>query len=302
MDAGTGLAGLLDEVRRIEVLSRRLVAGPLSGGYHAAFRGTGVAFEDVREYAEGDDARSIDWNVTARVGRPHVKRYREERELTVIFLLDLSPSMDAGFGPWSARRAAARVCACLALAAVRNQDRSGLVAFSGGIDSFVPPRRGLGHALRIVRDGLALRGRDTRPGMGTALEFAARALRRRAIVFLLSDFLSGTGGDALPRCARRHDLVAVRLLSPELDLPEAGLLRVRDPEGGAETVIDAGSPRVRRAWAEGIASWKARTEAELRRARVDLVDVPIPRVAAADPAVAAILRFFRMREERGAKR
>ena len=293
------LAELLDEVRRIEVLGRRLAAGALAGGYASVFRGTGVEFDDVREYAEGDDVRTVDWNVTARVGRPHVKRFVQERELTVLFLLDLSPSMDAGWGPLSARRVAARVAACLALSAVRNHDRSGLIAFGDRIESFVPPGRGPAHALRIVRDMLALHAAKGRSDPAVALEFAARAVRRHAIVFLLSDLLADGWGDAMARCARRHDTVAVRLRTPEEDLPARGLLRVRDPEGGGETLIDAGSPAVRAAWAERIARWRARTADEVRRAGADLLEVPVPRERVRDAVTGPLLRFFRMRERRG---
>jgi uncharacterized protein (DUF58 family) len=150
------LAELLKEVRRVTVLSDRLVDGALAGNYSSVFRGAGIEFDEVREYVEGDDPRAIDWGVTARIGRPFVKKYVDERELTVVFVLDLSPSMEAGFGPLSARRMAARVAACLALSAVRNHDRVGLVAFGDTIERYVPPATGRAHALRVVRDCLAL--------------------------------------------------------------------------------------------------------------------------------------------------
>lgn len=296
------LAELLDEVRRIEVLGRRLAAGALAGGYASVFRGAGVEFDDVREYAAGDDVRTVDWNVTARVGRPHVKRFVQERELTVLFLLDLSPSMDGGWGPLSARRVAARVCACLGLSAVRNHDRTGLVAFGEGVESFVAPGRGSAHAVRIVRDCLALRSAGTRSDPAAALRFAARAVRRHAIVFLLSDFLADGWEDALARCARRHDTVAVRLRTPEEDLPARGLLRVRDPEGGRETLLDASSPALRAAWEARVRRWRERTAEGIRRAGADLLDVPVPRERVRDAVTGPLLEFFRMRERRGAIR
>ncbi len=297
------LTELLAEVRRIDVQASRLVTELMAGGYTSVFRGSGIEFDRVREYEEGDDPRRVDWNVTARVGRPFVKTYVDERELTVLFLFDLSASMGGGFGRWSARQMAARVCACLALSANRNDDRTGLVAFTGGVDRYVPPTKGVGHVLRIVRDCLALPGSGTRADLGAALEFTSRVARRRAIVFLVSDFL-GEGGwqHALSLCARRHDVIAVRLLVPELAPQGAGLVRVRDPESGTETLVDWSSSRVREAYAKRVADWRTRTADDLRRANVDLMDVPVPRDPGKDAVARPILRFFRMREERGAKR
>ncbi len=304
------LAELLAEVRRIEVQSKRLVAGVMSGGYHSVFRGAGLEFHEVREYVEGDDPRSVDWNVTARMGRPYVKKYVDERELTLLFVLDLSASMSGGFGAWSAREVAARVCACLALAAVRNNDKVGLIAFSQAVDRYVPAKKGAGHALRIVRDCLALSGSSARTDLVPALELAARVVRRGAILFLISDFLFGGFGKELALCARRHDVIAVRLLGPELEPPfvaggvagGAGLMRVRDPESGEETVVDWGSPRARAAFAGRVAAWRAEIAEELRRAQVDRMDVRVPREPDRDAIARPILRFFRMRELRGEKR
>ncbi|MEN8149163.1 MAG: DUF58 domain-containing protein [Planctomycetota bacterium] len=299
------LIELLREVRRIDVQASRLVNGRITGEYTSVFRGTGLEFDGVREYEEGDDPRLVDWNVTARIGRPHVKKFIEERDLTVLFLLDLSASMEAGFGAWSVRQAAARVCACLAFAAIRNNDRVGLIPFHDEVDGYVPPSKGVRHVLRIVRDCLALpcpTGRTGRTRIGPALEYASRLHRRRAVLFVVSDFLTDDGPDAMRLCARRHDLVAVRMRAPELDgVRTSGLIRVVDPETGGETVLDAGSHRVREAWRARVAAWRERTTRELRRARVDLMDVPIPWEA--DPTAIArpILEFYRMREVRGAR-
>ena len=296
------LPELLKEVRRIEVHSRRLVTGAMAGGYNSVFRGSGIEFDEVREYVDGDDPRSVDWSVTARVGRPYIKKYVDERELTVLFLLDLSASMYGGFGAWSARQTAARVCACLALSAVTNNDKVGLIAFSRAIDRYVPPQKGIGHVLRIIRDCLALKGGSARTEIAPALEFAASVLRRRTIIFLVSEFLTSGWHDVIGLCARRHDLIAVRLLLPELAPSDYGLMRVRDPETGYESVIDWQNRRTRDAYAERAAAWRARTEEELRRAQVDLMDVPLPRKHDRDAVARPILDFFRMRELRGAKR
>ncbi len=296
------LAELLAEVRRIEVQAKRLVAGALAGGYTSVFRGAGMEFDEVREYAEGDDPRAVDWNVTARVGRPYVKKYVDERELTLLFLLDLSASMEGGFGVLSARQTASRVCACLALSAVRNDDKVGLIAFSDAVDQVVPPAKGVGHALRVVRDCLALRGSGGRADFVPALGLASRMLRRRSVVFLVSDFLGGGWERALALCARRHDVIAVRLLTPELTPPEGGLVRVRDPETGARSTLDWSHAPARAAYRERVERWRRRTEAELSRARVDRMDVPVPRVREKDAVARPILEFFRMRELRGATR
>jgi uncharacterized protein (DUF58 family) len=296
------LAAVLDEVRRIEVQSNRLVRSVMAGGYSSVFRGAGIEFDEVREFVEGDDPRLIDWQVSARAGRPFVKKYVDERELVVVFALDLSPSMLGGFGVWSARQMAVRLCACIALAAVRNHDKVGLVTFGAQVEGFVPPQKGRGHALRIVRDGLLQPAATGRTQFGPALEFAARVLRRRAVVFVLSDFLGPPIGRPLLRCARRHDVVAVRILSPELFPPDRGLLRVRDPESGAATVIDWSSARVRAAWLQRVANWRRRVDDELARADVDVMDVPVPLLADKDAVARPILRFFRMREQRGAKK
>jgi uncharacterized protein (DUF58 family) len=297
-----GLAELLRQVRLIEVQSRHLATGVMAGSYTSVFRGSGVEFDDVREYVEGDDPRTVDWNVTARVGRPFVKKYVDERDRTVLFLLDLSASMTGGFGTWSARQVAVRVCACLALSAIQHDDKVGLIAFGRGVDRYVRPAKGLAHALRIVRDCLALPAASTATEIGPALALASRVVRRRAVLFLLSDFLTPGWDEALNLCARRHDVIAVRLLVPELAAPDAGLMRVRDPESGRESVVDWKSPRVRAAYAARVARWRDDVATGLRRLGVDLMDVPVPRLPQQSAIARPILRLFRMRELRGAKR
>ena len=303
---------LLADVRRIEAQSQRLVSGVMAGGYQSVFRGSGIEFDELREYAQGDDPRAVDWAVTARVGRPFVRTYVEERDLTLLLLLDLSASMlDAGFARWSARQTAARLAACLALSAVRNDDKVGLVAFSERIEKFVPARKGFQHVLRIVRDCLALPGSARRTDLAPALEFVSRSVRRHAIVFVVSDFLE-PGDDAAWRkalrlCARRHDVVAVRLLPPELD-PEllrgagAGLMHVLDGETGARATVDWGSRAVRVAYAARVAAWRQRVDGLFRRAEVDVIDVPVPRAHDRLAVAGPLLRFFQMRERRGMRR
>ncbi len=299
-----GLEEILREVRRIDIRTRRLVTGAMSGGYLSVFRGAGLEFDTVRAYEAGDDPRAVDWNVSARMGKPFVKTFVEERELTMLFVLDLSASMQAGIGAYTPRQTAARVCASLGLAAVGHGDKVGLVAGSTAVDGFVAPRKGRAHALRIVRDCLALAPGAPGTDLAPLLRFATRGVRRHAVVFVLSDFL-GTGWERpLQICAQRHDVVAVRLMPAELELPKVGLLRVRDPEDGRRAVVDTSSRRVRRDYAARVAAWTARTERAFRTAGVDRMDVSVPREREGPSAsvVDPILRFFRMRELRGAKR
>ena len=300
--ADLDLAGLLQEVRRIEVQSRRLVTGALAGSYRSVFRGSGIEFDEVREYVPGDPRRSIDWGVTARTGRPYVRKYVDERELTMLLLLDLSTSMDAGGRGWSPRQFAARICAVLALAAVRNSDRVGLLAFSDGVDLWRPPRKTTRHALEIVRDGLALRGSGDRTDMAPALQAAARLARRHATVFVVSDFLCEGWERAMALCAQRHDVIALRLLDPALDAPVRGLERLRAAEGDAVARADWSSPRARAAYAARREAWHARTAVALRDAQVDLLDFVLPDGPRRDAVSGPLMRYFRMRELRGRKR
>jgi uncharacterized protein (DUF58 family) len=302
VNTASELSELLEEVRRIEAQSNQLVTSVMAGGYSSVFHGSGIEFAEVREYVDGDDPRSVDWNVTARVGRPFIKEYVEERERMLVFLLDLSASMSGGFGLFSPRQMAARICACLALSANSNDDGVGLIAFSRGVDKFLPPRKGVRHVLRIVRECLAVQPGSAQTELAPALEFASQVLRRRAILFVMSDFLGSGWGRALSICARHHDTIAVRLLTPELTPPEAGLVRLRDPESGHQMVVDWRSRRVRKAYIRRVAEWRTRSEQDLRRAGVDLMDVPVPREYDRDAVARPILEFFRMREERGSKR
>jgi len=301
VEARDELADLLAEVRRIEVRSSRLVTDVLAGGYRSTFRGAGVEFADVREYVEGDDPRTVDWNVTARIGRPFVKRFVEERELTVVFALDLSARMDAGLGAWSLHETAARFCAMLGLAAIANNDRVGLIAAGDGAPRFVLPRKGAGHVLRVVRDCLVLRGGGD-PSVDRLVESASRSLRRRAVVFVLSHFFGPHDQAVWSLGGRRHDLVAVRLLPRELADPPRAMLRVLDPATGRLDVVDFANERTRAAWALRVREWRTRGDDTFARARVDCIDVVVPRVPDLHAIAGPILRFFRRRELREAKR
>ena len=238
----------LRKVRRIQIRTRVILESGIGGAYHAVFKGRGMEFAEVREYAPGDEVRSIDWNVTARMGVPHVKKFVEERDLTLLLLVDVSGSQSFGSEYLLKRDYAAELCAVLAFSAVANQDRVGAVLFSDRIEGYVPPARGRVHAQRIVRDLLAREpvGRGT--DLAGALRFAQRVLRRRGIVAVISDFQAEGWERALGVLRRRHDVVALHLRDPrEEDVPAAGIVAFADPETGARFLADTSLKEVRRA-------------------------------------------------------
>ena len=246
---------LMAKVGKIRILTNRLIDDQLSGDYHSTFKGQGVEFDEVRPYEAGDDVRSIDWNVTARTGVPFIKRYSEERELTILFLVDVSGSQGYGSRGRSKMELAAEVTALLALTAIRNQDKIGLILFSDRIVKYIPPRKGRDSVMRLVREVLA--AEDEAEG-GTDLEGALKFLsgvqKRKAVVFLVSDFLlpgfQPSTFNLLRAAARRHDFVCVPVSDPaESELPDVGLVELEDPETGELTLVDTSSKAVRRAFA-----------------------------------------------------
>ena len=328
-------AEIVRQVRRIQLTTGRQVADVLAGAYLSVFRGRGVEFDEVRPYVPGDDVRTIDWNVTARVGAPFVKRYVEERQLTVMLVVDVSASLEFGSAHRSKREAAVELSALVAFSAIHNDDKVGLVLFNREIDEYIPPRKGTKHALRVVREVLA-RGRDeprdkrtqesghrrrpmaalprrvagrlaalarrkppqrqARPATDTAgaLEFCLRVLPRRAVLFVVSDFIDEDWLNTLSNTNRRHDVVAVRITDErEAVVKDAGLVTLEDAETGARRLVDTGSPVFRDAMRRDA---EARSEAlsrDLRGVGIDLVTVD-----AARPVVEPLLRFLRMREKR----
>lgn len=296
------LALVLAEVRRIELAPGRLITDVLTGGFRSTFRGGGVEFSDVREYVEGDDPRAVDWNVTARLGRPFVKRFVEERERTLVFVFDLGVRMAMGFGAWSLRQAAARFVACLSLMAIANHDRVGLVAGSAAGARLVLPKKGAGHVLRVLRDCVELPvGREV-ADMGGMLAQVAGRLRRRAVVFVLSDFGGSAPLASLASCARHHDVVAVRLLPPELRSPPRALLRTFDAGTGRVELVDFAAPAVRASWQQRVQEWSLLRGDEFGRAGVDCIDVEVPVVPDVDAIARPLLRFFRRRALREVRR
>jgi uncharacterized protein (DUF58 family) len=236
------------KIRRIQIRTKVILESGIGGAYHAVFKGRGMEFAEVREYTSGDEVRTIDWNVTARMGTPYVKKFVEERDLSLLLLVDVSGSQDFGSRYLVKRDYAAELAAVLAFSAVANHDRVGAVLFSDRIEGYVPPGRGRDHALRIVRDLLAMMPRGRGTDLAGALRFAQRVLRRRGIVVVISDFQASGYERALGVLRRRHDVVALHLFDPrERDVPAAGLVAFTDPETGERIVADTARPEVRRA-------------------------------------------------------
>ncbi|HZB28120.1 MAG TPA: DUF58 domain-containing protein [Gemmatimonadales bacterium] len=283
---------VMREVRRIEIATRHLVRSIVAGEYSSAFRGRGVEFSEVREYQPGDDIRTIDWNVTARLGAAYVKRYLEERELTLLFVVDASASGDFGTRIRTKRALAVEVCAVLALAAARNNDRVGLAWATDRVERFLPPGRGRSHVLRVIDDLLAFEPAGTATNLSAALDFADSILRRRSVVFLVSDFLATGYQPALERVARRHDVIALQLYDPrERELPDLGLASFIDPELGVRRLVDTSRPAIREQFRRHAAAFDSSLQQDVRRCGADLVRLETGQ-SYAEPLIA----FFRRRE------
>ena len=303
MDA-TRTREILSRVRRLEVKTRRLVEETMAGQYHSVFKGRGMDFEEVREYLPGDEVRSIDWNVTARTGRPFVKKFTEERELTLLLLLDLSASGRFGSGSRSKRELAAEVASVLAFSAIRNQDRVGLVLFTDRVEKFIAPAKGRSHVLRVVRESLFFEPEHTGTDLLAAVEFANRVVPRRAVAFLISDFLLPGNEKGLPEpvrraltlANRRHDLVALSTTDPrERELPDVGFVTLDDAETGEQLEIDTSNPGLRRRYARAAQTHAEALSQSLRGCGVDLLELSTD-----EPYLPALQRFFRGRARRAA--
>ena len=291
-------AEILRQVKRIELRTRGLVNSRFTGEYHSVFKGMGMEFAEVREYEPGDEVRTIDWNVSARMRRLFVKRYVEERELTVMLIVDCSGSSRGGAGVRDKQGVAAELAAVLALTATRNNDRVGLLLHSDVVEHVVPPRKGRRHALRMVRDVLAWPSGSRGTDLGAAFDYAARLLGHRSIVFVVSDFVSPALEKPLTRLSQRHDVVAVVLDDPaERVLPDAGVARLRDAETGRLVEVNTSDSTVRARYASLVRAEQDARRSLLRRLAVDEVIVPLER-----GYVEPLLRFFRTRETRARRR
>jgi uncharacterized protein (DUF58 family) len=293
---------ILRKVRHIEIRTRRLVNDSLAGEYHSVFRGHGMNFDEVREYVPGDEVRTIDWNVTARAGRPFIKKFVEERELTLLLLVDVSASGDFGSGAQSKREMAAELASVLAFSAVRNSDKVGLILFTDRIELYVPPRKGRRHVLRLVREILGFEPKHRGTDLAQALDFTNHVLNHRAIVFLLSDFQSPEEPDAalasLRRAIRqtnsRHDLVAMHVHDPrEEALPDFGLLAVEDAETGELLEVDTGNETLRQRFNEVAQESSNRLRRAFNGEAVDSLSL-----STTEPYLPALMGFFKHRERR----
>ncbi len=290
---------LLKKVRQIEISIRGVVNEVFAGEYHSVFKGRGMEFAEVREYLPGDDVRTIDWNVSARMNHPYVKIFEEERELTVMLLFDASASEHFGSRNQMKGEMAVEIAALLASSAIRNNDKVGLIIFSDEIEKFVPPHKGRQHMLRIIRELLFFATRDQVPRAGTtnlsrALEYLNQILKRRATVFVISDFLSEGFERDLQIANKRHDLVAIHIMDVlEEKLPEVGLIELEDLETGEVMLLDTSQLDIRQTYSENALRERTRLEKLFKSIGVDYVDIYTNK-----SYVPPLTRFFRMREKR----
>jgi uncharacterized protein (DUF58 family) len=285
---------ILKKVRRIEISTRGLVNEVLSGEYHSVFKGRGMNFAEVREYQYGDDIRSIDWNVTARTGAPFVKGFEEERELTVMLVVDVSASGDFGTRERMKGEVAVEICALLAFSAIKNNDKVGLIIFSDQVEKFVPPRKGKRHVLRVLRELLYHRPEGRGTNIRAALDYLNHVQRKKAVTFLVSDFRDSGFEKALAVAGRRHDLIAVRVGDlRERELPSLGLLELEDPETGERVVVNTSDARFRAAFTERSLASRGELDRTLRRGKVDVIDIET-----GEPYVRPLMRFFKDRMRR----
>lgn len=265
---------LIKKLRRIEIRTSRLANDQLAGSYHSVFKGRGMAFSEVRQYQPGDDVRFIDWNVSARMQETYVKLFTEEREMTVMLLVDLSQSQLFGTGERRKIDTAAEVAALLAFSAIKNNDRVGLILFSDRVERFVPPKKGRGHVMRVVTEILQAKPQGQRTDLRVPLDLLGHVSKRRAVAFVISDFLAGGYEHSLRVVARRHDLIPVQVIDQrEQQLADVGLLLVEDLESGARLEIDSSRPQVRQAYAESVGRQQAERHRLFRKLRLDHVTV-----------------------------
>lgn len=285
---------IIRKIRRIQITTNRLVNEALAGEYHSVFKGRGMEFDEVREYQHGDDIRTIDWNVTSRTGHPFVKRYVEERELTVMLLVDASASGSFGSAGKMKGEIAAEISALLAFSAIKNHDRVGAILFTDQVEKFIPPRRGSTHVLRLIREVLFYRpqGRGTR--IQDALEHLNLVIHKRAVVFLISDLLDQGYEQALKVANRRHDVVIIQIVDPrERELPDVGILEARDAETGEIVYIDTSLSRIREIYWQ---KWESNREREKRLFESHRIDNVV--IDTAEPYDIPLVRFFQERAQR----
>lgn len=266
---------LIERVRRIEIKARGLSSNLFAGQYHSAFKGRGMAFSEVREYQYGDDVRDIDWNVTARMSKPYIKVFEEEREMTVMLLVDVSSSLDFGTVKQMKKEMETEIAATLAFSAIQNNDKIGVIFFSDRIEKFIPPKKGKKHILYIIRELLDFKPESRRTDVKMAIEYLTNVLKKRCTAFILSDFIdNGDFSSALTIANRKHDVVAIQVYDRRVaDLPDVGLMKVRDAETGHEQYIDTSSKSLRRAHREWWEERQEKMNVAFTKSRVDSVSI-----------------------------
>ena len=285
---------ILKKVRRLEITTRGMVNDVFSGEYHSVFKGRGMEFSEVREYQIGDDIRTIDWNVTARYGHPYVKVFEEERELTVTLMVDASSSGEFGTFERMKGEIAVEICALLAFSAIKNNDKVGLIIFTDKVEKFVPPRKGKRHVLRVLRELLYFHPEDRKTDIGTALEYFNRVIRRRSVVFLVSDFISADYEKALRIANKKHDIVGIHIVDPrELELPRMGYIELEDAETGEQIMLDTTDGEIRRLFAQKTSQAMTRRDKLFKSMNVDAITIYTD-----ESYFEPLIRFFRMRAKR----
>jgi uncharacterized protein (DUF58 family) len=285
---------ILRKVRRIEIVTNRLVNDVMAGEYHSVFKGRGIEFDEVRTYTEGDDIRTIDWNVTARTGYPHVKRYAEERQLTVVIAVDVSGS--ARFGSRNELKAEVQteLAALFAFSAIKNNDRVGLLLFSDDVEKFIPPKKGRRHVLRVIREVMGFEPERTGTNINTALEYLNRVLSRKSIIFLISDFISPDFRKVMSVTNKHHDLITLAVTDPrEMEIPPVGLLRLEDAETGEIMIVDSSDALTRKVFAQEAQQEQEKLFELFRSLGVDSI-----KVMAGEDYVKPLIKLFRKRARR----
>jgi uncharacterized protein (DUF58 family) len=285
---------ILKKIRYIEIRTRRLVNDLFSGEYHSTFKGQGMEFEEVREYQPGDDIRLIDWNVTARTGFPHVKKFREERELSVVLLVDASSSGRFGTRDRFKSEVAAELCALLAFSAIKNNDKVGLIIFTDRIEKFVPPKKGRSHVLRLIREVLYFEPQGVATDIGLALEYLTKVIKRKSVVFLVSDFFFEGYTKPLQLANKKHDIIAIKITDPrERAFENVGLIELEDAETGEVVLINTGSKEFRR-------EFEARAGEDLQNLKrgFKLVNMDFINIQTDQSYIVPLVSFFKMREKR----
>ena len=285
---------ILKKVKHIQIYTRHVVNDFMAGKYESVFKGRGIEFHEVREYSPGDDIRTIDWNVTARTGHPYIKLFSEERELTVMLIVDLSSSGDFASVNRLKRELATELSTVLALSAMTNNDKVGLIVHTDRVEKFIPPKRGKHHLLRVIRDLLAFEPANKGTDIASALEFLNRVTTRKAVVFLISDFITSGYDKQLKVANKRHDVIAIEITDPrEQELPRVGMVYLEDAETGERIFVDTGNSNVRKKYRRQFDETREQLHSSLRSMGVDIITV-----STAESYIQPIIKFFKMRARR----